>query len=157
MDKASLHSSLRGYPHADLYLEVVDLVQRLAPASLQEVWGAGHPHRGVPDFRLSRGRYRVIGVFPRATRVHVFMEWCKIFQQADSYADDPDFAVFEDAFGYLGVNENWNQPWNVFPDTDLHDPYVGTFLSCGMRLLVKEICRRHPEFHPGQAEPSGRL
>jgi len=149
MYEAPLGSSLRGYPLADLYLEVVDLIRQLAPASLQEVWGAGHPHRGVPDFRLSLGRYRVIGVFPRVTRVHVFMEWCKVFQRAENYGGDSDFVAFEDAFGYLRVNENWNQPWNVYPHTDLEDPHVETFLSCGMRLIVKEICRRHPELQSG--------
>src|ERR1051326_7806848 len=109
MDKAVSESALRGYPLAGLYQEVVQLVRRLAPPYLQEVWGAGHLHRGVPDFRLSLGRYRVIGVFPRATRVHVFMDWHQIFQRSQDDADEGDLIAFEDAFGYLGVNENRNQ------------------------------------------------
>ena len=79
-----------------------------------------------------------------ATRIGVFMEWRKIFCLPELYADDPDFHAFEDAFGYLGVNDNWNQPWNVYAETDLSDPYVEIFLKTGMKLMVKELTRQHP-------------
>ncbi len=99
---------------------------------------------GIADFRLNYRKYRVIELAPLPTRIAVFMEWRKIFRQPEIYADDPDYLSFEDAFGYLEVNSNWNQPWNVVPDTDLEDPYVDSFLEIGMRLMVKEIKMQHP-------------
>ncbi len=119
------------------------MVKQLAPLELTEAWGVVK-FEGVPDFRLNNGKYRVIELAPMARRIAVFMEWRKVFRQPEVYADDPDFHLFEDAFGYLGVNENWNQPWNVRAETDLFDPYVSTFLESGIRLMVKEIHREHP-------------
>jgi hypothetical protein len=79
------------------------------------------------------------------TCIAVFIEWRKIFRQPEIYADDPDFISFEDTFRYLGVNDNWNQPWNVYVHTDFSDPFVKTFLKTGMNLMVKEIRRQHPK------------
>ena len=125
------------------YEELVNLVRRFAPARATQEWGVVR-FRGISDFRLNYGRFRIIGLAPMATRIGVFMEWRKIFRQPEVYEDDPDFDEFEDAFGYLGVNDNWNQPWNVNGQTDLLDPYVEAFLASGMKLMVKEISRQHP-------------
>ena len=95
--------------------------------------------KGGPDFRLNCGKYRVVEVVPMAIRIAVFMEWREIFRQPHIYEGDPDYDPFEDAFGYLGVNDSWNQPWNVYSETDLSDPYVETFLVSGMRPIVKEM------------------
>lgn len=133
------------YPYylRDRYEALVDKVRRCAPPKVTEVWGVAK-FEGISDFRLNFGKYRIIELAPMATRIGVFMEWRKIFKQPEIYADDPDFHSFEDSFGYLGVNDNWNQPWNVYSETDLSDPYVETFLVSGMKLMVKEIRRRHP-------------
>lgn len=131
------------YHLRDKYEELVNRVILCAPPKVTEAWGVVE-FKGIPDFRLNYGKYRVIELAPMAARIGVFMEWRKIFRQPEIYEDDPDFDLFEDSFGYLGVNDNWNQPWNVRSETDLSDPYVEIFLSSGMRLIVKEIERQHP-------------
>ena len=125
------------------YEELVSLVRRCAPPDVTEVWGVVR-FEGISDFRLNYGKFRLIELAPMATRIGVFMEWRKVFRQPEIYGDDPHFDSFEDSFGYLGVNDNWNQPWNVYSGTDLSAPYVETFLVSGMRLMVKEIERLHP-------------
>lgn len=142
---ASMPLSVAGYRLAGVYQETVDRIRACAPDGLQEVWGVCH-FKGFPDYRLNLDRYRVVSAAPLATRVAVFMEWSKVFRHPDEYAGD-DFAAFEDAFGYLGVNDNWNQPWNVRSDTDLDDGYVEVFLTCGIRLMVQRLCRAHPKLH----------
>lgn len=132
-----------GYHLSDLYDAIVLLVRESASDGMSERWGVTM-FRGIPDFRLNYGKYRVIELAPLATRIAVFMEWRKVFIQQEHYATDPDFLIFEDAFGYLGINENWHQPWNVNTETDLSDPYVRAFLTSGMALMMKDIQRRHP-------------
>ena len=131
------------YPYHDLYQNLVYKVRHLAPPNVTEAWGVVK-FQGIADFRLNYSNYRVIELSPLPTRVAVFMEWRKIFRQPEFYGDDPDYLSFEDAFGYLGVNQNWNQPWNVYTGTDLEDPYVDSFLENGMKLMVKEIKKQHP-------------
>ena len=128
----------------DQYQQVIEKIRACAPEGVSEAWEVTR-FDGVADYRLNIARYRVVGVCLLATRVTVFMEWRKLFRNREIYEQDPDFDTFEDAFGYLGVNENWNQPWNVYPETDLDDPYVEAFLTTGMRLLIKELKRIHPE------------
>ena len=137
-----------GYYHLqEKYDSLITVVKQLAPPDLTEIRGVVE-FRGGPDFHLNLYRYRVIELAPMARRIAVFMEWRKVFHRPEVYGDDPDFLLFEDAFGYLGVNDNWNQPWNVETETDLSDPYVAIFLESGMRLMVREIKRRHPAIQP---------
>ena len=131
------------YQLENQYDSLITVVKELAPPGLTGVLGVVE-YDGGPDFRLNLGKYRVIDLAPMAKHIAVFMEWRKVFRQPGVYADDPDFHLFEDAFGYLGVNDNWNQPWNVLAETDLSDPYVSIFLESGMRLMVREIHRMHP-------------
>ena len=131
------------YHLCDQYEVLITKVRQCAPPETTEAWGVVK-FEGVSDFRLNFGTYRVIELAPMATRIGTFMEWRKVFRQPEAYADDPDFHSFEDSFGYLRVNDNWNQPWNVYLETDLSVPYVETFLTSGMKLMVKEIRRQHP-------------
>ena len=140
---AVMSEAIRYYALREQYEMLVAKVRQCAPSGVSEKWGVVK-FRGVPDFRLNFGRSRVIEVAPMPRHIGVFMEWRKIFKNSGVYVDDTDFHLFEDTFGYLGVNENWNQPWNVQAGTDLSDPYVTTFLESGMRLIVKEIHRAHP-------------
>ncbi|TKJ43347.1 hypothetical protein CEE36_04765 [candidate division TA06 bacterium B3_TA06] len=135
---------IRSYPLLDKYREIVEKIRICAPPGLTEEWGRCR-FKGGEDFRLNLGRYRVIEVAPMATRIAVFAEWRKFLRNRELYVDDPDFSAFEDAFGYLGINENLNQPWNIYPDTDLNDSYVEVFLETGMRLIAKELKRIHPK------------
>ena len=143
-------SRITDYHLQSQYDTIVTIIRELAPPGLTEAWGVV-VFKGGPDFRLNLGRYRVIEVVPLARHVAVFMEWRQVFRRPEIYADDPDLYLFEDAFGYLGVNDNWNQPWNVWPETDLSDPYVATFLEYGMRLIIKEIRRKHPSTRSSEA------
>jgi hypothetical protein len=131
------------YPHQETYDALIAKVNLLAPFGLTEVRGAMDMW-GVPDFRLNLGRYRVIGVIPHKTRVDVFMEWRKVFRNRDLYENEPDFLEFEDAFGALGV-KHYNSPWHVTSVESLVEGYTDTFLETGMRLIVREIKRIHPE------------
>lgn len=124
------------------YQQIIEKIRMCAPRGLTEKRGSSRL-KGGEDFRLNLGRYRVIGVAPMATRIAVFAKWRKFLKNRKLYEDDPDLAAFEDAFGYLGINENLNQPWNVYPDTDLDDGYVEVFLETGMRLIIKELKRTH--------------
>lgn len=130
---------IQTYGLRDQYEALITLVRWCAPLGLNEVWGVTK-FEGIPDFRLNLTRYRVIELAPMPARIGVYMEWSKVFGQPDIYANDPDFNAFEDAFAYLA----FKQIWNVYPETDLSDPYVETFLKSGMNLMVKEIKRRHP-------------
>ena len=132
-----------GYWLADKYAELVDTVRRAAPGGLDEAWGVVH-YAGGPDFRLNLGRYRVIGIFPLASELALLLEIDKVLRRRGLYAADPDLDRLEDAFGYLEITHK-NRLWTIGPHTDLQDPYVDRFLACGMRLLVKEILRRHPQ------------
>ena len=134
--------AIRGYHLADLYEEAIALVMSLAPPGLTERWGVCQ-FDGTPDFRLNLGRYRVIGVAPQKTRVDIFMEWRKVFQNRQFYEQEPDFLQFEDAFGALEI-QDWNTPWHIATSEVLHGPYVEQFLRSGMALIVRELNRRHP-------------
>ena len=124
------------YRLAGQYQLLIDTVRQCAPPDVSEAKGVVD-FNGVGDFHLNLCRYRVIELAPMATRIGVFMEWRKLFRAPKIYSGLSEFLSFEDAFAYLGVNENWNQPWNVAADTDLSDPYVGTFLESGMALMAR--------------------
>ena len=132
-----------GYLLDGQYRRVVSMVRAEAPHGLEEAIGVVQ-FSGIPDFRLNLGRYRVVEIAPMARRVAVFMEWRKVLRDPARWEREPQFDRFIDAFGYLGINDNWNQPWNITLTTDLDEAYVADFLASGMWLMVNDIRRRHP-------------
>jgi len=135
--------NIRAYHLHDQYETLIEKVRQCAPTGVTQAWGVVK-FEGISDFRLDFGKYRVVELVPMATRIGVFMEWRKIFRHPEIYNNDKTFHSFEDSFGYLRVNENLNQPWNVYAEMNLSDPYVEVFLTSGMELMVKEIKRQHP-------------
>jgi len=131
-----------GYILAEKYEALVDTVRRAAPHGLSEEWGVCS-FAGGEDFRLRHGKYRVIGISPLAKHLAVFMEWRKVYANRNLYEDDGDFRVFEDAHGYLTQDQDLHRPWRVWFDTDIEDPYVEAFVESGMRLMVRELDRKH--------------
>ena len=135
--------NIQAYHLRDQYETLIEKIRQCAPLGVTEAWGIVK-FEGISDFRLDFGKYRVVELAPMATRIAVFMEWRNIFRHPEIYGGDEAFYSFEDAFGYLRVNENLNQPWNVYSETDISDRYVEVFLTSGMELMVKEIKRQHP-------------
>jgi hypothetical protein len=131
------------YPLAEVYAQLVLRARELAPAGLAERWGVCHFH-GHPDFRLSLGRYRVVGMAPLATRVTVFMEWRRVLGHPEQYGSSPDFAPLAAAWQALPIR-NLGQPWNSRDLGEVGSQAATDLLACGMRLMVTDLRRRHPE------------
>ena len=131
------------YPLRDLYSRVISMIRETAPSGLSERSGVSRMHGGE-DFRLCLDRYRVIGAFPNAERVTVYMDWSYAFENRHLFEDDADFITFEDAHGYLRIDDRKNEIWNIYDAAILGEPYARQFLESGMRLMVKKLVLLHP-------------
>ena len=85
---------IESYHMSALYEQLIAKVRQSAPSGLSEAFGVVE-FEGIPDFRLSLGKYRVIELAPMAKRIGVFMEWRKLFRNPEVYSDNPDFHSFE--------------------------------------------------------------
>ena len=131
------------YILAEQYAELVDKALRRSPPGLEEVWGVCEC-AGGKDFRLNHGKYRVIEISPLAKHLAVFMEWRRVYRNREIYERDDDFITFEEAHAHLTEDKDLHRPWRVWADTDIDEPQVEQFLESGMRLMVRELDRRHP-------------
>jgi hypothetical protein len=130
-----------GYALTDKFEALVDMARRVSPRGLIETWGPT-THPGGQEFRLNYREQRVIGISPLANHVAVFMEWRRLYATRAAYANDADFTTFQSAHKHLTTDRHLHRPWSVWTDTDIADPQVETFLTVGMRLMVKDIERR---------------
>ncbi|MEZ4619587.1 MAG: hypothetical protein R2867_29340 [Caldilineaceae bacterium] len=98
-------------------------------------------HYGLPDFRLTWHKIRVVGLFPRPKGVELLLEFRKFMAHPEGY-DAAWISQFEDACGALITNKNGLLTLRAVADIDI--AYLETYLALGMRLYRAYLQKRHP-------------
>jgi hypothetical protein len=135
------------YPFLKEYWWLREKIEAFAPSvaqgKLDRVMGVTR-HYDLPDFRMEWRGVRLVGLFPRPRCVQLLLEYDKFLAHREAH-DPGDIDRFQDAAGAIITNRNRLLSLRSIEEVEEH--YVDIYLEVGMRLLLAELVRRHP--NPG--------